>query len=409
MSSFSNHLYLMASDQDILSTIADSYSLSADKFTTIFTSKCIKQQGIHKLYEEIEDEIIRNEISLLLIDASSVVYDPFLILSLKKKYNLMIVLLAIDDEFKFDWISSSYSTIADLVITSDYVSVNRYRQSGVNAVFLPIPVRMRPSNDNKSKHEISFVGRLAKDKGSRNDYREYLDLPEHNLNISWFTSSKPEEYLTTEEMYSVFSNSKINLNFTGITTYGKGTNVLFERIRTIKLRPFEVMAAGGFCLTEYSIGLSKCFQDGEGIVYFRNKKELLNKIKYYLKHPNEAKRIAIAGSKIIENEFSLEATSLKFTKLIRDSEDNKGLDLFGEPQEILVSTVFAHNFIEFSFFRVSSFIFEGKFRLFLNDFSCLLSFIEKLFTNIGYMQTIKVIFISIFRIVRTILAKVKFW
>ncbi len=410
MSSSSNHLYLMSFDEELYSSISDSYSLLANQSRTIFSFNFINQHGIHKLYEEIENEIIRNEISILTIDVSSIVYDPFLILELKEKYGLLIVLLAIDDEFKFDWISSSYSTIADLVITSDYVSVDRYRQSGVNAVFLPLPVSMRLSHDDSDqKYDISFVGRLAQDKGSRNNFREYLDLPEHNLNVSWFTSSEPEEYLTTEEMYDVFRNSNINLNFTGITSYRNAPNVLFDRIRTIKLRPFEIMSAGGFCLTEYSIGLSKCFRDGEEVVYFRNKKELIQKIRYYLKHPDEAKRIAIAGSKLVERSFSKEAISTKFSELISDSQANKGLDLYGDPQEILVSTLFAHHFIEFSFFRASPFIFKGKFRLFLNDFSRLLSFVGKLFTTIGSKQTGKVIFISIFRISRTIIAKTKFW
>ena len=239
----------MSFDEELYSSISDSYSLLANQSRTIFSFNFINQHGIHKLYEEIENEIIRNEISILTIDVSSIVYDPFLILELKEKYGLLIVLLAIDDEFKFDWISSSYSTIADLVITSDYVSVDRYRQSGVNAVFLPLPVSMRLSHDDSDqKYDISFVGRLAQDKGSRNNFREYLDLPEHNLNVSWFTSSEPEEYLTTEEMYDVFRNSNINLNFTGITSYRNAPNVLFDRIRTIKLRPFEIMSAGGFAL-----------------------------------------------------------------------------------------------------------------------------------------------------------------
>ena len=408
--SFLNHLYLMASEQDLLSSLADSYGLSAKKYRTIYTQNFINQYGINKLYREIEDEIVKSEVSTLLVDVSSMAYDPFVLEKLKKKYGVMLILIAIDDEFKFDWISSSYSTIADLVITSDFVSVNRYRQSGVNAEFLPLPVKVRePSNDSAKDFDVSFVGRLAIDKGSRNDYREYLDLPEHNFNVSWFTSQNPEDYLTTDEMYSVFDNSKINLNFTGITAYTKGSNILFDRIRTIKLRPFEILAVGGFCLSEISIGLSQCFKDGEEIVYFRNKKELKKKIDYYLKHPEEASKIGKAGLKAVEKKFSSEAIAIRLAEFIKKSSKEKGLDLYGDPQSISVSILFAHNFIEFAFFRLLPFLYKRQFRLFFNDSSNLLDFIKNLFTNMGFKETFKVIFISIFRISRSILARIKFW
>ncbi len=400
----------MASEQDLLSSLSESYGLAAKKYKTIYTQNFINLYGISRLYSEIEDEIVKSEISLLLVDVSSMAYDPFILEGFKKKYGLMLVLLAIDDEFKFDWISSSYATIADLVITSDFVSVNRYRQSGVNAEFLPLPVKVRkPSEISKKDFEVSFVGRLAIDKGSRNDYREYLDLPEHKFNVSWFTSENPEDYLTTDEMYSVFSNSKINLNFTGITAYTKGPNILFERIRTIKLRPFEILAVGGFCLSEISIGLSQCLKDGEEIVYFKNERELKEKIDYYLNHPKEANKIGSAGLKAVEEKYSSKAIAIKLSELIKISTKNKGLDLYGDPQTISVSILFAHTFIEFAFFRLLPFLYKRQFRLFYKDSLHLLAFIKNLLTNIGFKETLKVMLMCIFRISKTILARAKFW
>ena len=79
----------------------------------------------------------------------------------------------------------------------------------------------------------------------------------------------------------VFKHAKINLNIT---------------LRSIKsgipLRAFDVMGAGGFLLTNYQTDFMDCYVPGEDFVYYESKKDMLDKIAYYLKHEDE--RIAIA-------------------------------------------------------------------------------------------------------------------
>ena len=130
----------MASDGELLNSLSESYALAASRKEIIFYRDFIKKNGVSNLFNKIEEVINTENISLLLVDISLDGIDPFSIFHLKQKYNVMVVLVALDDEYKFGWISSSLATIADLVLTSDYVSVDRYRQSGVNAHFLPLPV-----------------------------------------------------------------------------------------------------------------------------------------------------------------------------------------------------------------------------------------------------------------------------
>lgn len=79
----------------------------------------------------------------------------------------------------------------------------------------------------------------------------------------------------------VFRQSKINLNIS---------------LRSIKsgipLRAFEIMGSGGFLLSNYQADFLENFTPGVDFEYYESKKDLLQKIDYYLTHEDE--RIAIA-------------------------------------------------------------------------------------------------------------------
>jgi spore maturation protein CgeB len=87
-------------------------------------------------------------------------------------------------------------------------------------------------------------------------------------------------------MRDVFEQSKINLNFSG-SYRGKR--------KQIKGRIFDVTASGGFMLCEYVEGIEKLFEIGKEIACFDTYDELVDKIRYYLLHDSERRRIAEAG------------------------------------------------------------------------------------------------------------------
>ena len=88
------------------------------------------------------------------------------------------------------------------------------------------------------------------------------------------------------EISKVYRNSKININ---ITLHSIETGV--------PLRVFDVMAAGGFMLSNYQEELEELFVPGEDIVLYHNLKELEEKVEYYLTHEEERERIARNGHK----------------------------------------------------------------------------------------------------------------
>lgn len=65
----------------------------------------------------------------------------------------------------------------------------------------------------------------------------------------------------------------------------------------LNLRHFEVTAAGGFLLTYWTPELPTMFEVGRECETFRNERELLEKVRYYLAHPRERRDIALAGQR----------------------------------------------------------------------------------------------------------------
>ena len=408
----SGHLYIMAAEDSLTRFWPDCFGLAAEYHKVIFASDVISKYGTYALYDQIRQEIVDNDISLLLIDISSPIYDPFIIFDLKREYGLSIVLLAIDDEFKFEWISSSYATIADLVLTTDYVSVDRYRQAGVNAHFfvppIHIPLEIPEQIESDPKYGVSFVGRVDEGKPSRAEFVRFLARNE--IAVSYFSSSGDNDplFLSRDDMYSVFRNSAINLSFTGITMYlYKFDHVLYERIRGYKSRPLEIIAAGGFCVSEFSISLGQLLEDGVDTVFFRNKAELLEKISYFLGHQDEAKRIAARGAAKIKKQFSCEAVAKRLAELIQESQEHLGIDLYGEPQRAQVSRWLVSSFIVFTLSNSVTLLLKGRFLPFLSDSWNLTKFLRRLSVDVGTLLTLQVVVFVLYRSGKVVLAKVR--
>ncbi len=101
------------------------------------------------------------------------------------------------------------------------------------------------------------------------------ELPKINMR------GKAESYV---EMPKIFNLSKINLNMTSKT------------IRTgLPQRAWDILAAGGFVLSNYQEELPEFFTPGVEIETYGSFEECASKIAYYLEHEEERAAIAKAG------------------------------------------------------------------------------------------------------------------
>lgn len=103
-----------------------------------------------------------------------------------------------------------------------------------------------------------------------------------------------------KQMPLVFAQSKINLN------------VSLRSIHSgIPLRVLDIMACGGFVLTNRQPEILEYFENGREIVTFGSMEECLDKIAYYLEHEEERQKIAAMGQLIVRDKFGYEKGLMK--------------------------------------------------------------------------------------------------
>jgi len=130
------------------------------------------------------------------------------------------------------------------------------------------------------------------------------------------------EFLDNEaEVSKYYGNSKINLNIFR-TAKWPGENVIHiapEQAYSLSPRCYEIMACGGFLLTDTRPELEELFDVGKDLVVFEGAEDLQDKIRYYLAHDSERKRIAMSGySAVREHTYTNRAEQIiEFVENVR--------------------------------------------------------------------------------------------
>ncbi len=162
------------------------------------------------------------------------------------------------------------------------------------------------SEDYRSAPEELAAGMVYKEITARERER-ILAVIAQNHQICVYTGSQIPEALkalpglidkgfadTKLQMPAIFHHSRINLNIT------------LKSIRTgIPQRVLDIMACGGFCLTNYQPEIAAYFEDGEELVMYSSISDLCTKIDYYLEHEEERATIAGRGKEKIKQLFDL--------------------------------------------------------------------------------------------------------
>ena len=119
------------------------------------------------------------------------------------------------------------------------------------------------------------------------DRKENINfLKDNGIKVACFGAGWNNKSVSEKKMRKIFKNSKMSLNF----SKSRGIE------KQIKARVFEIIGAGGFCLSEEALNISKFFRPNEQISLFKNKNELLKKVNFFLKNPKIRDQIAQKGN-----------------------------------------------------------------------------------------------------------------
>ena len=287
----------------------------------------IMELGYAGMNKALLDAVEKKEPNILFCNLFTDEIQPKTIKYITEKTKTITVNWFSDDQWRFDNFSRFWAPLFDWIITTDSEAPAKYKKIGYdNVIKTTWAANQHIYKPQKGdlKYDVSFIG---KSHGNRKEMVAYLKT--NGIKAQCWGQGWPNGRVSQEEMVKIFSQSKINLNFTEVSTAKKDFKTLikiFAKIflrrgvnntfhfsspsiiwrniinfhlpqshPQIKGRNFEVPACGGFLLTEPAEDLFNFYEYEKEIVVFNDLAELIEKITYYLSHEEERKKIAQAG------------------------------------------------------------------------------------------------------------------
>jgi len=234
----------------------------------------------------------------------------------------------------------------DLGFSFSEIFLQRMKQCGLDNIFrldfcFNTDLSIKSGNISRKKYDLCFVGRYGNmfsigrhgnmfSKRNKSLYIIYKELGNkyrikyHFLkspfpkcinfkHIGMLFSSYPPVYL--KDMFEVFAESKIVLNaHSDVTGKFKGN-----------MRTFEVLGSNNFMLTDDG-GYPKNLNAGRDFIIYKDTKDLIKNIQYYLNEDKARENIAQRGFETVQKNYSMISHNIKmiriFQKVLRRKESD---------------------------------------------------------------------------------------
>lgn len=265
----------------------------------IYFIDLIREKGIKYTETQILNTIREKNISIVFFAPNGSNYELSIefFKRLRDTSKVKTVLWVLDDELIFDVLTKYYAQVFDVAVTCDYYATFAYQKLNIPALYFFSNFSKKdfyPINMDKDI-DVSFVGDCTKT--DRMEYITYLKTKD--IKIVTYGNGSENGFVSKRDLPTIFSRSKINLNFTKIDkvkpfAWFLEDNTLTNIIRQNKGRPMEVALTNAFCLSEYAPSLGYTFEIGKDIDVFYDKEDLLRKVHYYLK--NDDLRVQMANN-----------------------------------------------------------------------------------------------------------------
>jgi hypothetical protein len=254
---------------------------------------------------DIEDVRIKNSKQILLEFEAAYNYKPInyifgqmwnylvpveVLKYLKQEYKIGIVNIAMDDRHSFHGrILSDKSdggvfgllSQLDLCCTAAPECVKWYEYYNKKAIFLPeasSPIVFHKKSVEK-EFDVVFIG---SNYGFRAELINYLK--QNGVNIYCRGNGWDGGQVSNDDAVLIFNKAKIILGIGGI--------LHCRHFNALKLRDFDAPMTGSFYLPQFNPDLHLLFEDNHELVCWKDKKDLLGKIRYYLKYDEEREKVA---------------------------------------------------------------------------------------------------------------------
>ncbi|HRJ70667.1 MAG TPA: glycosyltransferase [Terrimicrobiaceae bacterium] len=213
----------------------------------------------------------------------------------------------------------------DFLVSNHQPSLDEARRLGVRwqERLLPgfpawIAGAMRPSDE---RCDVMFAGNVSYEHKTRMRILTHLAgaplRSERDISIHYHTDPEPtlpsgicmlaQRQLWGLEMFQGLRNGRIALN----------VHIDLAGREAANMRLFEATGAGAFLLTDHKPNIADYFEPGREVETFQTPSEMMEKIFYYLDHPEKRHAIATAGQQKTLRNFTREQSSGRLHELIQ--------------------------------------------------------------------------------------------
>ena len=235
----------------------------------------------------------RTPVDWIFVYANGSEVSPQFIQKIIDELGVPTVNMCFDDKQSWDWGKAGKHSKGqrdigktfDLTWTSSRLACEWYLAEGGRPLYLPPGTNLklyRPLKTDKDI-DVSFIGTNY---GYRKSAVRFL--AKSHINVSTYGIGWKNGRLSDEEIVKMICRSKVNLGMGGIG--------FSENITNVKGRDFDIPACGGSVyITSFSPDLVSHYHVGREIVCYRNRDEMVELIRYFIQHQDEAEQIARAG------------------------------------------------------------------------------------------------------------------
>ena len=250
------------------------------------------RMAVNDRFRSFFTEIIRQtSVDWVFVYANAYEFPPDNIRWIQENYGCPVVVMSLDCKQSWDGLQLSEGfrslavdqvSVVDLFWTSARVTCDWILAEGGCPIYLPegCDATVYVPSDVEKDIPVSFIGGKY---GFR--ARVISHLRNNGIPVKVFGSGWGTRSVWGEEAVDIMRHSQINLGMGGIG--------YSEFLKNVKTRDFEVTCVGGgVYLTSFNPDLAMHFNIGQEIACYSNDIELVELIRYYLEHKEEADLMA---------------------------------------------------------------------------------------------------------------------
>jgi hypothetical protein len=186
---------------------------------------------------------------------------------------------------------------ADLVFTSFPHFVERFRKQGIPSEYLKLAFGekvLKVIPPQQKKFNCTFIGGLSK---HHTKGLELLSLIAEKTEVDFFGYGKdildPSSKIFQKHHGEVWGKDMYRTMMQSTMTINRHIDVAEEYANNMRL--YEATGSGALLLTDMKKNLNELFKVGEEVIAYEGVDDLVDKIKYFAEHEQEASKIAAAG------------------------------------------------------------------------------------------------------------------